>query len=159
MMPFLAADVDAAQKMTYEDVKKIFPDITRESFEKVMKESQRCACYLNDVYQVMVRPLRAGEHGFGENVDMVHLSIKRIDKQPIHDWRDLQQIKNELIGPECEAMEIYPAESRLVDTANQFHLWCFIDPEVRLPVGFPARYVNDDSVGGAHQRPRQGGND
>jgi hypothetical protein len=37
----------------------------------------------------------------------------------VHDWRDLQRIKNQLVGPECEAVELYPAESRKVDTANQ----------------------------------------
>jgi hypothetical protein len=53
----------------------------------------------------------------------VHLSIKRFDRGPVRDWRHLQQIKNEVVGPEAEAFEIFPAESRLVDTANQYHLW------------------------------------
>jgi hypothetical protein len=28
-----------------------------------------------------------------------------------------------------------------VDTANQYHLWVFLDHKVRLPVGFRAREV------------------
>jgi len=28
-----------------------------------------------------------------------------------------------IVGEEHEAFEVYPAESRLVDTANQYHLW------------------------------------
>lgn len=88
--------------------------------------------WLNDRYQVWRRD--AG-HG------MIHLSIKRRDKKPVHDWRHLQQIKNELVGPECEGVELYPAESRLVDEANQFHLWCVADPRVRIPVGYAGRLV------------------
>ena len=53
---------------------------------------------------------------------MAKLSIRRNDREAVHDWRDLQRIKNELVGPECEGFELYPAESRLVDTANQFWL-------------------------------------
>lgn len=85
--------------------------------------------YINDVYQVDVRPVNSSPLG-----PMIHLSIKRHDKEPIHDWRDLQDIKNELVGPENEAIEIYPAESRLVDMANQYHSWVFADSRVRVPV-------------------------
>jgi hypothetical protein len=98
----------------------------------------------NDIYQVAVRNKGGG---------LVHLSIKRIDRQPIHDWRDLQQIKNELVGPECEAVEIYPAESRRVDTANQYHLWAFVDPAYRIPFGFSERAVTQESIAGSVQRP------
>jgi hypothetical protein len=55
--------------------------------------------------------------------EMVHLSIKRNDRQPVSDWRDKLRIKNELCGPESEAVELYPSMSRVVDGANQFHLW------------------------------------
>lgn len=72
---------------------------------------------------------------------IVHLSIRRTDRQAIHDWRHLQKIKNELIGRENEAIELYPAESRLVDEANQFHLFGFADPTLRWPVGMTYRAV------------------
>lgn len=101
--------------------------------------------WLNSRYQVIIR----------EETDFSHLSIKRHDKEPIHDWRDLQRIKNELVGPECEGIELYPAESRLLDTANQFHLWVRKNPNERLPYGFDcsrtvANYVSPES--GAKQR-------
>lgn len=74
---------------------------------------------------------------------MVHLSIKRFDRAPIHDWRVMQEIKNKILGPEHEAVELYPAESRLTDTANQYHLWCFKDAAARFPFGyFDGRNVN-----------------
>lgn len=99
--------------------------------------------FRSDVYQVAVR------HSPG----MIHLSIKRNDREPIHDWRDMQQIKNVLVGPEFEAVEIYPAESRVVDTANQYHLWVFDDPTFRLPFGFDERYVTEDNFCDSKQRP------
>jgi hypothetical protein len=102
--------------------------------------------WLNNRYQVLKRLAGEGDAG-----PVWHLSIKRVDKKPIHDWRDLQRIKNELVGPEAEAVELYPAESRLVDTANQYHLWAF--PGVRFPFGFEERLVGSESSGGAVQRP------
>jgi hypothetical protein len=61
--------------------------------------------------------------------DMVHLSIKRVDRGHVKDWRHLQQIKNDILGDEAEAVELFPAESRRVDIANQFHLWCKLPGE------------------------------
>ncbi len=87
--------------------------------------------------------------GTDEN-KMVWLSIKNADNSARHDWRDLQRVKNELVGPEAEAAELYPAESRLVDNANQFHLWCIIGS--RFPFGFEERLVSE-STPGVTQRP------
>jgi len=85
----------------------------------------------------------------------VVLSIKRNDREPCNDWRDFQAIKNQLVGPECEAVQLYPAESRLVDSSNQYWLWCVSDPAYRFPFGFTERLVNDGSVtvGKSKQRP------
>jgi hypothetical protein len=84
---------------------------------------------------------------------VMQLSIKRRDKETIHDWRDLQRIKNEIMGPEVEACELYPADSRLVDTSNQYHLWCL--PEgMGFPFGYGDRLVCEhDGVDGSKQRP------
>lgn len=104
--------------------------------------------FINSRYQVNARWLRPVAP-FGH---IAWLSIKRRDKRSLHDWRDLQRIKNELIGPEYEAIEIYPAESRLHDTANQYHLWVFAD-KYRLPIGFAGRQVTEVSSDGSAQRP------
>lgn len=71
------------------------------------------------------------------------LSVRRNDRKPIRDWRDLQRIKNDIAGPEREAIELFPAERRLVDTSNQYHLWVLPAGEV-MPVGFDKRVVSDD---------------
>jgi hypothetical protein len=106
------------------------------------------AIYVNSRYQVLVRQIAAPEP-FGAGI---HLSIKRLDRESLHDWRDIQRIKNELIGKEAEAVELYPAESRLVDGANQYHLWSFRN--FRFPFGFQERMVRDagQELYGAKQR-------
>lgn len=105
--------------------------------------------YRNNLYQVQTREFTIGE-GWGK---MLHLSIKRIDRQPIHDWRDLQEIKNQLVGEEHEGVELYPAESRRVDSANQYHLWVMMDKEARFPFGFGERLVTDEPLANSKQRP------
>ena len=103
--------------------------------------------YMNDLYQVNVEVVRTP---FGEEAgDMFWLSIKRRDRTMVHDWRELQQIKNMIVGDDHEGFEVYPAESRLVDTANQYHLWIFMDPAVRLPVGYRHREVLGSSAAAA----------
>lgn len=93
------------------------------------QEEREVQVWRNNIYQVTRRMLD------WEN-KVVHLNIRRIDGGPIfRDWRHFQQIKNELIGPECEAIELYPAESRLVDTSNKFHLIGIADPTFRFPAG------------------------
>ena len=67
---------------------------------------------------------------------LIHLAIRRHDDGAITKWRDFQQIKNELIGPEHEAVELFPAESRRIDMGNQYHLWVFADRANRFPLGW-----------------------
>lgn len=62
---------------------------------------------------------------FGSRGGIIHLGISRLDGTAQHDWREFQAIKNQLAGPETEAFELYPAESRLLDPSNYFSLWCF----------------------------------
>ena len=118
-----------------------------------VEQLRRQSVHMNNRYQVNAQTLEAP---FGEFVgDVIWLSIKRRDKAPVHDWRDLQVIKNLIVGPEHEGFEIYPAESRLVDTANQYHVFVFLDPKVRLPVGFRTREVagaEQAAAVGARQR-------
>lgn len=91
------------------------------------------------------------------------LSIRRNDRKAIRDWRHMQQIKNALAGPEREGVEIYPAESRLHDTSNQYHLFVLPEGE-QLPFGYVGRSVvtaaENDSLGMASvQRPFDGEED
>jgi hypothetical protein len=112
--------------------------------------------FLNSRYQVNIRKYLCPSP-FNTCYE---LSIKTRDKAPLHDWRDLQHIKNELIGPEVEAVELYPAEKRLVDTANQYYIYAFPELETRagsleqcFPFGFQERLVSEDPAQGGVQRP------
>ena len=95
--------------------------------------------WANDLYVVNLRRMPAQNPTMPE---AIHLSIRNQDRSTRHDWRDFQRIKNQLAGPEWEAMEIYPAESRLVDMANQYHLFCF---QFELGVGFQKRLVGNQA--------------
>jgi hypothetical protein len=78
----------------------------------------------NDIYQVTVRRWTA-DRVFGTDGGMIQIGIHSHDGTARHDWRELQWIKNQIAGPECEAFELYPAESRLLDPSNYYTLWCF----------------------------------
>ena len=117
-------------------------DAARDWLEKYTAESR----YLvNNLYQVQVR----------QEGDYLHLNIRRRDGGMVRDWRHFQQIKNEIAGPEREAVELYPAESRLVDTTNKWHLWVL--PEgAQTGFGWSQRDVSYDErrhVPGLRQRP------
>lgn len=93
--------------------------------------------FVNDIYQVSATRMTDG---------WIWLNIRRRDGRVIfRDWRHFQRIKNEILGPECEAVELYPAESRLVDTSNKYVLVGNIDPAYRFPhPAWPERSVQDD---------------
>jgi hypothetical protein len=75
----------------------------------------------------------------------IHLVIRRHDWVPVKNWAHFQQIKNEIVGPENEAVELFPAESRLVDAAHLYHLWVHSDPKFRFPIGWSERFVCDQT--------------
>ena len=106
----------------------------------------RCRYFVNDLYQIQAEEYAPG---------CLHLNIRRRDGGMFKDWRHFQQIKNEIAGPEREAVELYPAESRKVDTSNKWHLW--VQPEgVQIGVGWNKRdvaYDSIDHVPGLRQRP------
>lgn len=151
MGPFLAAHLPNSA-FDVEGLARRF-GVTFEAAADQVERLRRQSVYMNELYQVNTDVI---EVPFGPAAgDVMWLSINRRDKTPVHDWRDLQEIKNLIVGPEHEGFEVYPAESRLVDTANQYHLWVFLDPKVRLPVGFREREVTgaDQAAAiGARQR-------
>jgi len=64
------------------------------------------------------------------SVDGKHIVIQRRDGQPIvAEWDVLQQIKNEMVGEETFAIELFPASSNLVNETNRRHLWVISDEQ------------------------------
>jgi hypothetical protein len=104
------------------------------------KDGSLRECYESDAYYV-----EAIRHqGYVRQI-----LIRRKDLGPLVDWRDKQAIKNQIAGPESEAIEIFPAESRVVDNQNWTHLW-LQDGGARFPFGFP---VGSRVTQGDGQRP------
>jgi hypothetical protein len=91
--------------------------------------------YCNDTYQVMIE----------RTAPLIHVCIRRHDNEPCKDWKHHQQIKNELIGPEYEAVELFPAQSRVIDTRNEYHLWVHPNPSFRFPFGFSSNREAQES--------------
>jgi hypothetical protein len=110
--------------------------------------------YSNDLYLVQIN--RNANHGFGEKSlpeGMFEITIRRQDREDGLDWRHVQLIKNQIVDPECEMVELYPAESRLRDSANQYWFYGFNNPKVRFPFGMFGRVVND--TGGINSKQRK----
>lgn len=119
------------------------PAMHSQGFDEVWK---------NHLYTVLLRRIKSL---LATTDPIIHLSIRRNDRKVGLDWRHKQYIKNQLAGDEVEAIEIFPKESRLVDTSNQYHLWCFPKQFPALPFGFEERLVVDGgkSAIGSEQRP------
>lgn len=130
--------------------------VTREQLDAMLRVDETWA---NDRYRVAVKYLTEDQlPGFdgvphGTRDGWVHLSIHSRNRRPVADWRHFQQIKNDIMGPDREAVELYPDEKRLVDTANEYHLWV-LPSGSWLPVGFTERMVSSAQPGGkGRQRP------
>ena len=107
--------------------------------------------YENDRYYCTVRRFKKGF--FIKKCAYIIIGISNIDETARHDWRDFQQIKNDLAGKDWEGIELYPAESRHIDPSNRFYMWCV--PKGVLDFGLPSKkrkvLTSDEAV--APQRP------
>lgn len=88
----------------------------------------------------------------------MHLSFKRNDRSAVRDWRHFQAIKNEVAGPEREAVEVFPPESGLLDGANEYHLWVLPEgQECSLGFDLPGPQLGEAAETHDHARYRQSG--
>lgn len=105
---------------TMKQISEQFADAIEREKEKFTWQKLRKArgkqIFYNDLY--IVRICHRDE-------DFVHLSIIPVDGSPRHDWREFQEIKNQLAGKEWEGLELFPAESRLIDHCNSYNLFCY----------------------------------
>ncbi len=126
------------------------PAITADGAHTMSDGVHTYSIFKNSRYTVMVRTACAASE---DQPEVIHLSIRRNDRAPIWCWRDLQAIKNALVGRENEAVQLFPAESRLVDDANQFHLYAYADPNVRVQCGYNERHVSETNAFHSRQEP------
>ena len=147
---------EAVMKKRIADILKLQPHLDANLIRKSIEREAQAEVWVNSFYQVAV-------YRGNEADELVHvpelkgrctwLSIKRRDKKPVNSWQDFQTIKNVLVSEGCDAMQIYPAEKRLVNTANQYHLIC-LPEDTALPFGWEGRLVvtaSGTTAGGARQ--------
>ena len=107
---------------TTEMVRAQHPDVTDAQVAALMPAET----WGNDRYTVNVHYLDGDRDGF------VEVGVHNHKRTPHVPWRHLQQIKNEVLGPDREAVQLFPAEDRLVDTANEY--WIYVYPVGKAPM-------------------------
>ena len=120
--------------------------------KKFLRTFEKQERWENNLYRAQVHPtpsLSKGENPW----NVTEVSITRVDQEAIHDWRHFQYIKNDIFGEDREAVELYPVEARLMDTANTY--WLYVLPEGKIfPFGLTGRHVNDSwGLAASKQRP------
>ena len=78
-------------------------------------------CWTNGRYAVQVEEMGCIAP-FGR---VKHLAIKINQGPHDRDWQEFMRIKDQLAGPEWNAIEFYPRRSAIVDQADMYHLWCW----------------------------------
>lgn len=90
-----------------------------------LSEMDRAFTDVENRYVVMIRTIQTD---WGQ---VEHACIRNAESTDIP-WSEKQRIKNELFGRERAAVEVFPAESKLVDAAMMYHLW-ILPEKMSLP--------------------------
>ena len=136
MKPFIGTEMRPPSEETVERLRKEAASLGMDFEHEVAPRlfNHPGELFVNDRFDVI-------RERFGP---MWHLSIRPHEPNRGRLWHEFQQIKNELVGPDNEGVELFPAEDRLVDTADQYHLWIVADPTYRFPFGYSdGRLVTD----------------
>jgi len=139
--------------------KEVGTVLTWKQSKEMCREIDKQEIWVNDIYQVnILRGEDCDQYVHNESLKgkCDYISIKTHNKEAIRDWRHFQQIKNELCGEDREAIEIFPNEDRLVDTANQYHLWVLPKGEY-MCFGFRERKVDYTPKDGGFNKSGQRG--
>lgn len=81
----------------------------------------------DDGYTVMSRKIRTS---WGH---VEHVTVSRMSSGDIP-WAVKQEIKEELFGKKCTAIEVFPDKRNLVDVCDVYHLW-ILPRDFKLPFG------------------------
>ena len=76
--------------------------------------------FLSSSHQVCVRDDEPSSNPWGI---WAHVHLKRRDRRPLAMRWEMNSIKEAVLGDAFEAYELLPAESRLTDSANQYHFF------------------------------------
>jgi hypothetical protein len=89
----------------------------------LVSSDERGEVFENNLYTVTRMKPDYVSGGRVEDLDgPLWLVVRRRDNSAVRSWSDLQRVKNELAGPDREAVELFPAEGRLVDLGPNYHL-------------------------------------
>lgn len=120
----------------------------------VPPEHRSDECWLNNRYQCLVKYVPNSNPDLPE---IKKLSIHLRDRGPMRNWRHLQQIKNEVCGELSTGIEVFPPETALTDTANEYHLWVFPEGvDLGFGLGPEPLVTDDDAVEEFNAEPHQG---
>lgn len=101
------------------------------------------ATFENNRYGVFLKKMLSdgfaipGPDGRPQPMEIMHLIIVPHDKKKSNiPWEEKQNIKNQLLGPMSEAVELFPSEMRRMKTIaeHQTHLWV-LPPGATMPLG------------------------
>ena len=88
-------------------------------------------------YQVIIKQGPTLPHQRAMGAEIVQILVHRIDDKPDpYFWRDMQEIKNAVIGRKREALELYPSEDRRMKDFPFRVMWGILSDE-RVPLGWP----------------------
>jgi len=91
-----------------------------------------------------------------ENLACWYISFSMKDGGHMLDWREIQDMKNQVVGEKHEAVMLFPTDNRCMDTVNQFHLYIIGDEGVEFPVGWQCpKSVTDETDGKADCKQRK----
>lgn len=102
------------------------------------KDMDRC-WESDDGYSVASRLLNT-EWGKVEHVTIVKRGGITFNGEKDVSWKVKQEIKDELFGKKRVAIEVFPTEDRMIDTADVYHLWVF-EKGFRLPFGIHPKEI------------------
>lgn len=126
-------------------IKSVPPKMLQDKFGvysgKWQPEMDRCWIRKEDGVCVCSRLIRT-KIGTVEHVTITRKfeGAIRTDGSGDFTWKEKQEIKDELFGKNRAAVEVYPTEDRLIDSADVYHLWVF-DKNYKLPFGIhPKEY-------------------
>lgn len=108
-----------------------------------LQEQGILAAFENDKYGVMIKEAASDgfftqrDDGTQEPMTITHLIVVKLDKKANEPtWLEKQHIKNELLGPNAEVVELFPSEARRMSGIPEYqtHLWS-LSPGARMPLG------------------------
>ena len=124
------------------------------------KEMDRCWEDFDRGYSVCSRMIYTKQYG---NVEHVTITKTHRKGDPILatggmrpiGWSEKMMIKNEIFGEDRVAIEVYPKQKNLVDSADVYHLWVF-DKKFEMPFGIhPREYKKAINRGDLKLNPKE----